>query len=78
VSGTGQVQPRRPARLPGTRPGKARVARSLLRQADYERVLTAARAATRICVTRTLYLRVRHGGWLVILRGTRRHPGPGR
>jgi tetrahydrodipicolinate N-acetyltransferase len=47
------------------------VARSLLRQADYERVLTAARAATRICVTRTLYLRVRHGGWLVILRGTR-------
>jgi tetrahydrodipicolinate N-acetyltransferase len=75
VSRPGDVQARRPGTLRHAPAGRLRPAGPLRYRRG--RVLNVVNAATRVCVIRTLYFRVRHGGWFVILRGTRLRLRPG-
>jgi hypothetical protein len=51
--------------------------RSALRLPNWDNLLNVANAAVRVGIFRTLYLRLRFGGWCVILRGTRLRLGSG-
>ena len=48
-----------------------------LRHPDWDNLLDMANAVMRVRIFRTLYLRLRFGGWCVILRGTRLKMRPG-
>jgi acetyltransferase-like isoleucine patch superfamily enzyme len=48
-----------------------------LRHPDWDNLLNMANAVMRVRIFRTLYLRLRFGGWCVILRGTRLKVRPG-
>ena len=48
-----------------------------LRHPDWDKLLDMANAVIRVRIFRTLYLRLRFGGWCVVLRGTRLKMRPG-
>ena len=78
-------QPPRPARMlrnaerPAAAAGLSRLLPSRLLPDSNERpdLSVVLRVALHVAIVRTLYLRVRYGGWCVVSRGTRLKIGPG-
>jgi acetyltransferase-like isoleucine patch superfamily enzyme len=61
----------------GARAQESRSVGQLFRHPDWENLQNVINAVVRVHIFRTLYLRLRFGGWCVILRGTRLKLQPG-
>jgi hypothetical protein len=59
------------------RPSRLSTSRLLPDSNERPRLRVVLRVALHVAIVRTLYLRVRYGGWCVVSRGTRLKIGPG-